>query len=173
MPLTKCSIAHYAALTAALVAPAFASADSGDTIQWRTIVGIVQAQNAVGTGTGKVAGGGQPWTTSSGRASVNLRTGQVSFVVQGLVFAGGNTIGTPLPITQVKGTLVCDTNGSAGNGNSVLVDTPAVALDATGDAQFSGSVGALPAACLSEPDVAFLVRVPANNVWIANGAILQ
>ena len=176
MQLSKCSIARNAALVAALVAPTFAIADPGDTIQWRTIVGIVQANNVVGSGSGAVTGGGQPWTTAGGQATVNLRTGQVSFEVRGLVFAGGNTVGTPLPITQVMGTLVCDTNGSASPGtvkNSVLVDTAPVPLDAQGDARFSGNVGALPAVCLSEPDVAFLVRIPGANRWIANGAILE
>ena len=162
-----------AVLAAALLAPVQALAGDGDSIQWRTVVGILQANNVVGAGAGAVTGGGQPWTTTGGRASVNLRTSQVNFEVRGLVFAGGNTIGTPLPITQVKGTLVCDTNGSAGGGNSVLVDTLPVPLDSAGDAQFSGSVGALPAACLSEPDIAFLIRIPGANRWIANGAVMQ
>jgi hypothetical protein len=160
-------------LVVAFVLAATARADSGDSIRWQSIVGIVQANNVVGTGSGAVTGGGQPWTASGGRASVNLRTGQVDFEVRGLVFAGGNTIGTPLPITQVKGTLVCDTNGSAGNGNSVLVDTPLVPLDAGGNAQFSGNVGSLPQACLSESDVAFLIRIAGANRWIGNGAVLQ
>lgn len=161
-----------AILGAALLPAMQANADGGDTLRWQTIVGIVDAKNVVGSGTGIVNGGGQPWTTSGGRASVNLVTGEVSFDVRGLVFAGGKTIGTPLPIRQVEGTLVCDTDGSAGGGNSVLVDTPAVPLDATGDAHFNGDV-ALPAVCISEPDIAFLIRVPSLGVWIANGAILR
>ena len=161
-----------AIVAAALLCPVQANADVGDTLQWQTIVGIIQAGNLVGSGTGQVKGGGQPWSTSGGHAMVDLRTGQVNFEVRGLVFAGGNTIGTPLPITQVKGTLVCDTNGSAGGGNSVLVDTPAVVLDAEGDARFSGNVaGGLPLVCISEPDIAFLIRVPGLNAWIGNGAV--
>jgi hypothetical protein len=161
-----------AVLGATLLPAAHANADGGDTLRWQTIVGIVDAKNVVGSGTGAIAGGGQPWTTSGGRASVNLVTGEISFDVRGLVFAGGNTIGTPLPVRQVVGTLVCDTDGSAGGGNSVVVDTPVVPLDATGDAHFSGNV-ALPAVCISEPDTAFLIRVPALKVWIGNGAILR
>jgi hypothetical protein len=161
-----------AVFSAALLPAVHANADNAGTVQWQSIVGIVQANNVVGSGTGAVTGGGQPWTTSGGRASVNLVTGQVSFDVRGLVFAGGNTIGTPRPITQVKGTLVCDADGSAG-GNSVLVDTPLVPLDGNGDASFSGSVGALPAVCLSEPDVAFLIRIAGANRWIGNGAVLR
>jgi hypothetical protein len=38
-------------------------------------------------------------------------------------------------VVQVKGTLVCDTNGSAGGGNSVIVDTPLVDLDEDGGRQ--------------------------------------
>jgi hypothetical protein len=162
-----------AMLAAVLVYALPATADDDGVIAWQSIVGIVQANNVVGSGTGAVMGGGQPWTASGGHASVNLRTGQVDFEVRGLVFAGGNTIGTPLPITQVKGTLVCDTNGSAGGGNSILVDTPTVALDGNGNARFSGSVGALPAVCVSEPDTAFLIRAAGLNRWIGNGAVLH
>jgi hypothetical protein len=164
----------FAAMLAASIVSLHAHADAGDTIQWQSIVGIVQANNVVGTGAGAITGGGQPWTASGGHATVNLRTGQVTFEVRGLVFAGGNTIGTPLPVTQVTGTLVCDTNGSAGaGGNSVLVHTPVVPLDSEGDARFSGNVGPLPAACVSEPDIAFVIRVPGLNRWIANGAVLR
>jgi hypothetical protein len=148
-----------------------ASADEGNTARWQTIIGIISAGNVVGTGTTTaVQGGGQPWSTSGGHAEVDLRNGRINFVVRGLVFAGGNSIGTPGAVTQVKGTLVCDTNGSLG-GASVLVDTPLVPLDESGDARFSGDLGSLPGAC-SEPDIAFLVRVPAGR-WIANGAVLR
>ncbi len=75
----------------------------------------------------------------------------------------------------MKGTLVCDVNGSAG-GNSVLVDTPPVPLSAQGDAQFNGNVvGPLPAVCSSEPDIAFLIRIQVLGAfagrWIAAGAV--
>ena len=71
--------------------------------------------------------------------------------------------------------VVCDVDGSAGGGNSVLVDTPAVPLSAQGDAQFSGKVGPLPAGCSSEPDIAFVLRivqpVAFADRWIAAGAV--
>jgi hypothetical protein len=151
------------------------------TVSWRQVVGIIPAGNTVGVGTGAVPGGFLPWTTTDGAARVNLRNGEIKFSVRGLVFAGGApgiTIGTPGPITGVKGTLVCDADGSAGGGNSVVVDTPSVALSATGDAAFSGNIGPLPAVCSSQADIAFLVRasvVGGNSVegpWIANGAVL-
>jgi hypothetical protein len=149
--------------------PANSKAES-PVVMWENIVGIVQAANLVGSGTGQVVGGAQPWTTKQGFAEVNLRTGMVKFLVQGLVFAGGNSVGTRGAVAQVKGTLICDTNGSAGLGNSVLVDTELVPLDDQGEAQFVGDVGPLPPACLDEPDVAFLVRTAGGN-WIANGAV--
>jgi hypothetical protein len=158
-------------LTAA--APSFA--DDGNVAHWQTVVGLIQAGNLVGSGTGQVAGGGQPWTTTGGEAGVNLSNGDAGFRVRGLVLAGGNGVGTRAAIAEVQGTLVCDTNGSAGGGNSVLVDTSPVPLSATGDARFSGNLGPLPAAC-SEPDIAFLVRISAGGVasrWIANGAVLR
>jgi hypothetical protein len=151
------------------------------SVSWRQVVGIIPAGNTVGVGTGAVPGGFLPWTTTDGAARVNLRNGEIKFSVRGLVFAGGApgiTIGTPGPISGVKGVLVCDADGSAGGGNSVLVETPSVALSPTGDAAFSGNIGTLPAVCSSQADIAFLVRasvVGGNAVegpWIANGAVL-
>lgn len=152
------------------------------TASWKQVVGIIPAGNVVGSGTGKVPGGFLPWTTTSGHAQVNLKTGDIEFVVRGLVFAGGSptiTIGTALPVTAVKGTLVCDNNGSAGDGNSVIVETPSVPLTETGDAKFMGNIGPLPAVCATEPDLVFLVRAsafngsPTEGPWIANGAVLS
>ena len=97
----------------------------------------------------------------------------MNFGVHGLVLAGGNSIGTRGTIAAVKGTLVCDTDGSASPvGNSVLVDTPLVELDERGNARFNGNIGALPSVCTSEPDIAFLIRVGAGR-WIANGTVLR
>jgi hypothetical protein len=155
------------------------SVAQAQTASWKQLVGIIPAGNVVGVGTGTIAGGGLPWSTTSGTALVNLATGAVRFSVRGLVFAGGSptiTIGTPGPITAVRGVLVCDTNGSAGNGNSVLVKTTSVPLSISGDATFSGHVD-IPAVCSSESDIAFLVAAAAINgqevasgPWIANGA---
>jgi len=155
---------------------------AAQTASWRQVVGIITAGNVVGVGSGAVSGGFLPWTTTSGSASVNLESGHIHFVVRGLVFAGGSptiTIGTPLPVTQVKATLVCDADGSAGAGNSVLVETPSVPLSSTGDAEFNGDIGPLPSVCSSEPDLALLVRASSfggpviEGPWIANGAVLS
>ena len=45
------------ALTAAAIGPS-ASADSTDSLHWQSVIGIVQANNVVGSGTGAVTGGG-------------------------------------------------------------------------------------------------------------------
>lgn len=157
------------------------SAAQAQTASWKQVVGIIPIGNVVGSGTGTVTGGFLPWTTTSGAAAVNLRTGELAFAVRGLVFAGGSptiAIGTPLPVTSVKGVLVCDNDGSAGGGNSVVVETPSVPLSATGDARFDGKIGPLPDVCSSEKDLVFLVRASAFNgtategPWIANGAVL-
>lgn len=143
-------------------------ADDG-AVRWREIVGVIQPGGTVGTGTGAVAGGLAPWHTTGGRAAVNLATGNLHFVVRGLVLAGTNFIGTRGDINQVKGTLVCDTMGTA-DGNSTLVDTDLVPLSLEGNARFRGNVGPLPDACLNSPNIAFLIRT-AGGRWIANGAV--
>ena len=137
------------------------SAWADDVVRWKTVIGIIQAGNVVGN----ITGGGQPWSTTGGEARVNLRDGRIEFNVRGLVLAGGNSIGTPDAITQVKGTLICN----AGTTNSTA-DTPLVDLSATGDASFSGAV-VIPADC-TPTNIAFLVRIAANR-WIANGSVRQ
>jgi len=152
-------------------------------VRWEQIIGIQQAFDLVGVGTGQVVGGA-PWETTEGQARVTLGTGRVRFTVEGLVLAVGSAgdgfftglpIGTPAGVSQIKGTLVCDVDGSAGGGHSVLVDTSAVSLSAQGDAQFSGNVGPLPVVCSSEPDIAFLLRIVVPvafaDRWIAAGAV--
>ena len=138
-------------------------------VEWRQIVGIISPGNTVGSGTGKVAGGGAPWHTSRGSAEVNLTTGDLRFTVEGLVLAGGNSIGTPDGVTSVKGTLVCDTTG-VNSADSALVDTSLVTLDAQGNAKFKGNLGSLPVACTSQPSIAFLIRT-SSGAWIASGMV--
>ena len=149
-----------------------AIAGPDDTLRWQSVIGIAQANNVVGSGTGAVTGGGIPWSALDGHVNVVLENGAINFDVRGLALAGGDSVGTPGTIVQVKGTLICDTDGSASGGNSVVVDTPLVELSDQGNAQFHGSVGALPAVCASEPDIAFLIRVGSGR-WIANGTVLR
>ncbi len=149
-----------------LLAPS--SSASAQTVRWRDVAGIVQAGNVVGSGTGQLGGAQQPFSTLGGGAILDLETGRIEFRVRGLTFAGGNFVGTIGPFTQVRGVLVCDTNGSAGGGNSVRIDLPAVPLSTTGAASFAGSV-TLDPVCTTEPDLAFLIVNP-GGMWIAYGA---
>jgi hypothetical protein len=155
------SVAIGLALIPLSIAVSAGTAKADETIRWKTIIGIIQAGNVVAG----IGGGGQPWSTLGGEASLNLDTGKLRFSVRGLVLAGGNTIGTPGAVTQVKGTLVCNASASA----PTLHDSTVVPLSAEGDAKFSGSIGILPASCF---DAVFLVRIPAGR-WIANGAVLD
>lgn len=139
-------------------------------VEWRQLVGIISPGNTVGSGTGKVTGGGAPWFVSNGSAEANLTTGDIRFSVDGLVLAGGNSIGTPDGVTSVKGTLVCDTTGVLNSGNSTVVDTPLVTLSAQGNARFKGNLGALPLACTSQPNIAFLIRT-GGGAWLASGMV--
>jgi hypothetical protein len=151
--------AAIAFLTLSIVSPAKA-----DNIRWQTVVGIIQPANLVGN----ITGAGAPWTTLGGRARVDLAKGHLDFDVQGLVLAGGNSIGTPGAITMVTGTLIC----GAGTAN-LTFDTPPVPLSPQGDADFSGTIGPIPTTC-SATNVAFLIRIAGGanaGRWIANGAV--
>src|SRR6516164_8657393 len=138
-----------AATLGAILLTAIASPSQADNLViWRTIIGVAQANNVVGG----ITAGGQPWSTRE-------------FEVRGLVLAGGNTIGTPGAVTQVKGTLVC----GPGSASPVVIDTPLVPLDPQGNADFSGSFSSSTAAC-SPTDVAFLIRT-AGGAWVGNGSV--
>jgi len=147
---------------AAVLLAAFASPSQAQNIVvWRAIIGIAQVSNVVGG----ITGGGQPWSTREGEVLVELDNGFVVFEVRGLVLAGGNTIGTPGAVNQVKGTLVC----GPGSASPTVIDTPLVPLDAQGNAEFSGSFSSPTAGC-SAMDAAFLVRT-AGGAWIGNGSV--
>ena len=181
--MNRCALMRVvvAIAASALLMSATAGLAAAQNVKWQNIVGIVQAGNQVGThtdttttppsttcGTDCITGGGQPWTTLQGQAKVNLANGQLQFNLSGLVLAGGNSIGTPDNVTQVVGTLICITTTT-----NVIIDTTAVPLSSTGDAQFSGRVGAIPGACTAS-NVAFLIRVFRNSAagpWIANGSV--
>ena len=67
-----------AALLGVLLLLAVVSASGEDpVVRWRQVVGIIQAGNVVGSGTGAVTGGLLPWTTTMGVARVNLATGEI------------------------------------------------------------------------------------------------
>jgi len=154
------------------------------TLKWGNIVGTAVFGDVVGVGSGAVDGAA-PWNTTKGAASVNLTSGKTSFSVTGLILAVGAApadslsglgIGTSAGVTEVKGTLVCNVDGTHG-ANSATVDTSSVALSFQGNATFKGTLSSIPAECTSAPgDTAFLIRIvdpaPEADLYIAFGAVL-
>ena len=136
--------------------------DDDSIVRWRTIVGNIN-DPGVSNPVAGIPSGGLPWTTTRGHASVDLKTGKIAFNVEGLVLNGGNASGTPGPVTSVKGTLVCN----PGTPTQAVLDTPTVPLDPEGDAEFFGNLGSAPACA----NPLFLIRIPANDSWIATGAV--
>jgi len=151
--------------------------DSG-AVKWDRIEGVTVPGSAIGS-LNVVAGVnsvGFSWTTTMGKAHVNLHNDRLQFSVKGLVLAsqnpgGGLVIGTPSPaVTAIKGTVVCHAADPPPFSNVVLVDTDPVSLSPQGDAQFQGKVN-LPVLC---DNMAFLIRVADGgliNQWIAYGAV--
>ncbi len=156
-----------AVLSVSLSASAFAGEDNNNNVRWQNIVGNITVSN--NDAVGGINPGTTPWSTVRGRASVNLATGRVSFDVDGLVLNGGNATGTPGPVDQVEGSLICD----AGQPGQTIFTTLPVPLDARGNADFSGTFHTIPGTCTNP---LFLIRIgpdlPAGNqAWIATGAV--
>jgi hypothetical protein len=145
-----------------LTTASFAADDDETTVHWRTIVGNIN-DPATSNPVAGIPSGGLPWTTTGGRARVNLTTGQIAFNVSGLVLNGGNASGTPDGVTSVKGTLVCN----PGTPTQSIHDTTAVPLSPGGDAEFIGNLGSVPGC----GNPLFLIRIVSNNSWIATGAV--
>jgi len=174
MTVTKTWILASAAALALLLPASSTLVAAAEEVRWEAFVGNIRtgAAGVVGSGTGAVNAAGAPWVATGGNARVNLPSGDVRFRITGLVLADTNAVGTPANNPQVMGTLVCDTDGSAGGGNSVLVNTPRVSLSAQGDAEFHGDLFPFPAVCLNEPDIAFLVR-SVTGVYFAAGIVRE
>ena len=145
---------------------AFAQEATDHLVRWRTIVGVITAQNVVNP-IANIQSGTFAWSARSGRAAVDLETGAVYFEVEGLVINGTQFSGTAGPITNVVGTVVC----SAGARQQVARDTRSVRLSSSGAAHFSGTVTGIPATCANP---LFLIRIAvptgAAGRWIATGA---
>lgn len=148
-------------------------------VKWDRIEGVIVPGNAI-SNLNVVAGVnsvGFSWSTTMGKAHVNLHNDRLQFWVKGLVLAsqnpgGGLAIGTPSPaVTAIKGTIVCHAADPPPFSNVVLVDTDAVPLSPQGDARFEGTVN-LPVVC---DDMAFLIRVASPGIifdnWIAYGSV--
>ena len=138
-----------------------------EVVRWKTIVGVITAQGVLNPVSQNITSGTFGWSTTSGRAHVNLATGEAAFDVEGLVINGTSFSGTAGPITSVTGTLVC----SAGTDQEFTLDTPPVTLSLAGNARFSGQLANGPTAC---ENPLFLIRIFAPQVaqgrWIATGA---
>jgi hypothetical protein len=152
-----------ALLTLAVASTAMASES---VVRWNDVVGVITAQN-VDNPVGDVHSGTFAWSTEGGHARVNLSSGQTSFEVDGLVINGTAFSGTPGPVTQVEGTLVCNT----GEAQEAVLDTSPVNLSSRGNADFAGVVAGIPDTC---DNPLFLIRIVTPNGalgrWIATGA---
>ena len=153
------------ALFLALSAGAFAQ--NNPVVRWGHIAGVITApgvDNPVGTTSSQIHSGAGPWTTRGGSARVNLSTGEGSFDVEGLVLNGGNASGTPGPIKNVVGTLVCN----PGTDSQAILDTASTSLSTAGSAELSFRLN-VPSTC-SNP--LFLIRAPQAALrWIATGVM--
>jgi hypothetical protein len=106
------------------------TSQTSNVVFWRTITGVITAPGTSNP-VGGIASGTSPWTTTGGFAFVDLTSGAVTFNVEGLVINGGNASGTPGPVTNVAGALVCGASSSP-----TVVETSTVALSAQGNASF-------------------------------------
>lgn len=152
-------------LTLFAAAAAFANDfDDSTLVRWNGIVGVITAPG-IDNPVGAIHAGAGPWTVHNGRTRVNLSTGAAFFEVDGLVLNGGSSSGTPGPVTQVNGTLVCQAGAT-----TTILDTTPVSLNVHGDAQFSGQINGIPSTC---DNPVFLIRIaaPAGAAgrWIGTG----
>jgi hypothetical protein len=141
-------------------------AQSNTVVRWQRIYGNITAPGVDNPVAG-ISTGGVPWTTIGGTATVNLSTGAAAFQVQGLVLNGSNFSGTPGPVKSVMGVLVCNVGTNA----QATFSSQSAPLSAQGDAQFSGSLGSLPASCAT-PVFLIVSGSGAAVRWIATGAVL-
>lgn len=142
-----------------------------NVVKWDAIIGVAAPGSKVGTFDRFGGSPAIPTSVQSGKAWVQLQTGQIQFSLKGLVLANSTSLavaGTTGVISEVKGTLVC--NGIAA-AVSDSTDTPAVALSPQGDVNFVGVID-VPTACLVTSDkLAFLIRVASVSNQIALGQV--
>jgi hypothetical protein len=149
-------------------------AQNNTVVRWHQMAGVITAPavdnpvggttDASGNKVNQIHSGAGPWTARGGSAHINLISGEGSFDVEGLVLNGGNATGTPGAVNSIVGTLVCN----AGTANQAILDTPAVTLSPTGDAEHSFRLN-VPAGCTNP---LFLIRVPAAGLkWIATATV--
>ena len=104
--------------------------------------------------------GGRPWVIEALRGSVKTN-GEISVRGDGLVFAGGNAVGTAGPVTQVAATLFCDGQPH---------HSPAAPIQRNGDFNINGMLTTMPPSPCNAP--ALLIRNAAGGTpgaWFAAG----
>ena len=160
-----------AAIAISLAATA-AHADDDGIVRWKNIVGVIAEKN-VSNMVANIDSGSFAWSARSGHARVDLMTGHAAFEVEGLSINGAQFSGTPGPITDVMGTLVCNAMDATQNtlGTSMTANTASVPLNAQGDAEFFGQISNIPQPC-NNP--LFLLRIATQATgavgrWIATG----
>jgi hypothetical protein len=169
------SISRPGAIAAAIalsLAATAARADDDAIVRWKNIVGVIAEKN-VSNMVANIDSGSFAWSVRNGHARVDLMTGQAAFEVEGLSINGAQFSGTPGPITDVMGTLVCNAMDATQNtpGTSMTANTASVPLNAQGDAEFAGTIQNIPHPC-NNP--LFLVRIATQATgavgrWIATG----
>ena len=100
----RSGFAGFAGLLTLALAPV-AMADP--VVRWDHVVGVITAQN-VDNPVADIHSGTFAWSAERGNARVNLATGATTLEVDDLVINGTAFSGTPGPVTQVEGTLVCN-----------------------------------------------------------------
>ena len=168
------SISRPGAIAAAIAISLAATAARADdeTVRWKNIVGVITEKN-VSNMVGNIDSGTFAWSVRSGHARVDLMTGQAAFEVEGLSINGAQFSGTPGPITDVMGTLVCNAMDATQNtpGTSMTANTASVPLNAQGDAEFFGQISNFPSPC-NNPLFLLRIATPATGAvgrWIATG----
>src|SRR5262249_37481405 len=167
------SIARFGAIAAAIavsLGATTAHADDDAIVRWRNIVGVITEKN-VSNMVGNIDSGTFAWSVRRGHARADLMTGHAAFEVEGLAINGAQFSGTPGPITDVMGTLVCNAKDATQNtpGSSMTANTASVPLNAQGDAEFAGTIHNIPHPC-NNP--LFLIRIATQATgavgrWIA------
>lgn len=107
-----------------------------------------------------IAPGGRPWVIDKLRAAIRA-DGSISVRGEGLLLAGGNSIGLPGLPRQVVATLLC---------GSVELHSPAADLDADGNFAIRGMLqGALPSPCATPVLLIRNFTANAPGAWFAAG----
>ena len=150
-------------------------------VSWRTIVGIEQPGNIVGSfsspptclmnGNGCINGASQPWSSiplAEPQVTIDTVTGTLSFKVKGLVVAGGNNVGdVPEALTFISVTLMCIIPPAGPN----IIIGRKLSINRLGDSTFSGKLdGAVPSSCVPSNMHLLIQANGTTGPWIANGA---